>query len=288
MTLASEGELELSERFSKYYQFKNTNIMNKLKDITIEELLNHSSGLIPWYPFYTETGKSFEDILDNIVRKHPLKRGIVQYSDINFILLGKLIERIMGKTLNISLNELVFKPLNLQNTEFKPLEDNLVATEYGNKIELNMVRDRGLSFKGFRDVNKPIIGKPNDGNCHYYFGGISGHAGIFSTAEDLNVLCTLYQNKGRFDNKTIIKEMIIDKSFINYGDGRGLGWQISNLYPEGLGHTGFTGTSIYLNLKRKFNVIILTNRLHVDKPVNIAEFRLAIHKNVFKNLKGEN
>jgi len=287
LRLVSEKELKLSDKLSRYLQFSNEGLNNATKDITIQQLLSHSSGLIPWFPFYTMANRSFEDVFAYVVSKNPLKKGAVQYSDINFILLGKLIEKINGKDLDIALRELVFNPLNLQDTDFKPLRDKIVATEYGNRIETSMVQDRELSFEGFRDESIPIVGKVNDGNCYYYFKGVAGHAGIFSSLNDLNILCNLYLNRGRFDGKAIIREEIINRSFIDYGEGRGLGWQISDLYPEGVGHTGFTGTSIYLNLKKGFNVVLLSNRLHVDKPVNIAEFRLAIHNKAMKNLKGE-
>lgn len=287
LRLVSEKELELSKKFLRYFQFGNKDLNSSIKDITIEQLLNHSSGLIPWFPFYVMKNKSFEDILRYIISRNQLRKGAVQYSDINFILLGKLIEKISGKDLEIALRELVFNPLNLQDTDFKPLGNKVAATEYGNRIETGMVAERGLRFEGFRDESIPIVGKVNDGNCYYYFKGVSGHAGIFSSLNDLNILCNLYLNRGSFDGKAIIREEIVNKSFIDYGGGRGLGWQVSDIYPEGLGHTGFTGTSIYLNLEEGFNVVLLTNRLHVDKPVNIAEFRSAIHNKTMENLKGE-
>lgn len=283
----SEKEIKLLDKLSRYLQFNNEELNNATKDITIQQLLNHSSGLIPWFPFYVMGNRSFEDVLAYIISKNSLKRGTVQYSDINFILLGKIIEKINEKNLDSAMRELVFNPLNLRDTDFKPLRNKIAATEYGNKIETSMVKERGLSFEGFRDESMAIVGNVNDGNCYYYFKGVAGHAGIFSSLNDLNILCNLYLDKGSFNGKSIILEEVVNKSFINYGEGRGLGWQISDLYPEGLGHTGFTGTSIYLNLKKGFNVVLLTNRLHVDKPVNIVEFRSAIHNKVMKNLKGE-
>ncbi|WP_432667686.1 serine hydrolase domain-containing protein [Wukongibacter baidiensis] len=287
LRLASEKELKLSDKISRYLQFDNDGLNNTIKDITIQQLLSHSSGLIPWFPFYVMEDRSFEEILEHVISENPLKNEAVQYSDINFILLGKLIEKINGKSLDSALRELVFNPLGLKDTGFRPLRDKIAATEYGNIIETKMVADRGLRFEGFRDEHIPIVGKVNDGNCYYYFKGVAGHAGIFSSLNDLNILCNLYLNRGSLGGKPIIREEIINQSFIDYGEGRGLGWQISELYPDGLGHTGFTGTSIYLNLKEGFNVVLLTNRLHVDKPVNIAEFRSAIHNKVMKNLKGE-
>lgn len=280
LKLVSEKELCLDRYITEYVKFQNKDVSEKLKDIRIKDLLNHSSGLVPWYPFYTMANSSFDDALAHILSKEILKNGIVQYSDINFILLGKLIEEITKWGLNDSMMELVIKPLQMNCTDYKTQLCDVAATEYGNQIETKMVQDRELSFNGFRDPSIPIIGEVNDGNCNYYFNGVSGHAGLFSNIKDLDKLCHLYIQRGGIGTKSYIDEDIILKSFMNYGDDRGLGWQLGELYPGGVGHTGFTGSSIYIDLKNNAKVIMLTNRLHVDKPVNIADFRLAIHNKI--------
>lgn len=263
------------------YLFKDNDVLTDyLKDINVKSLLNHSSGLIPWFPFYTKKDMDLENVLEIIINDNKIDYGTMRYSDINFILLGKLIEVVSGLNLDLAMKEIVIDKLSLQNTDYSTKSSNIAATEYGNKIETNMVKERDLVFSDFRNDSIPIIGQVNDGNCHYYFNGVSGHAGLFSTVNDLDMLCNFYINRGSLNNKSYIKEEIIEKSFVNYGQDRGLGWQLGQLYPDGVGHTGFTGTSIYLDLKSNANVVLLTNRLHVNKPVNIANFRLAIHNKV--------
>jgi CubicO group peptidase (beta-lactamase class C family) len=276
LRLISESRLKLSDKLVDLINLDNSRLRKTLKKISIKDLLTHGSGLIPWFPFYTRKEDDFQDILEDIIKENPLQK-IVQYSDLNYILLGKIIEKKTEMNLKQAMEELVFEPLNLTNTNYEPAHDKIVSTEFGNKIEAGMVKEINYKFEGFRKAGIPIRGKVNDGNCFYYFEGVSGHAGIFSDLNDLGTLCNLYQNKGIYRGQAFLNEKLVVGSFQNYGHGRGLGWQISELYPDGVGHTGFTGTSIYLNLKKKFNVVILTNRLHVDNPVNINDFRKSIH-----------
>lgn len=275
LRLVSQNVIDLDKRFVEYIDLEDERLITLISNITIRQLLNHSSGLIPWYPFYT-SDRDFYSLLLDIVEKNPLTDK-VQYSDLNFILLGKIIESVSDLELDRAIDELVIKPLGLGNTGYKPMGSTVAATEYGNQIEEGMVKERGLSFNDFRNKEYPIIGQVNDGNCYYYLNGISGHAGLFSNLEDLHKLCSLYKNWGLVKERVYIREDIIDESFKDYGGLRGLGWQLGDLYPGGVGHTGFTGTSIYIDLENNIDVVLLTNRLHVKKPVNIAEFRLAIH-----------
>ena len=245
---------------------------SSLQHITIDKLLTHSSGLLAWYPFYTQAEKPFEDLLNELINSNPITPGMV-YSDINFMILGKIIESVTSLSLDNAMEELVFTPLNLKNTAYNPPKDRCIPTEWGNKIEETMVYKRRLSFKGFRPTDTDIVGECNDGNCFYYFHGIAGHAGLFSTATDLHSVMDLYM----YNRDELLSKSLTHMALRDQGDQRGYGFQLGDNYPHrGVGHTGFTGTYIYLNPSLGYTVSVLTNRLHVSSPHNIQVYRNAI------------
>ncbi|NCB02548.1 MAG: class A beta-lactamase-related serine hydrolase [Spirochaetia bacterium] len=240
-----------------------------IHNIRVKELLTHSSGLIPWYPFYVRKEKSIEEILEEIVEKNPLTPGTV-YSDINFILLGKIIESVTNESLQDAFKNLLFIPLQLDETTFHPNTYRCVPTESGNRIEAAMLRDRNLSFHNFRPLDKAIVGECNDGNCYYYFKGVSGHAGLFSNAKDLHKLLHVY-NK---NNNEYLLPSLVHKALTNQKEKRGYGFQLGDNYPHGgVGHTGFTGTYLYLHPQLGYTISILTNRLHSPHPHDIKPYR---------------
>lgn len=258
-----------------------------LRDITIGDLLTHNSGIHYWYPFYTEKGRDFYEILEKVfIENDKLIPGT--YSDINFILLGKIIEKILGDSLDRVLIRELVDPLGMEKTTYLPNKKEIfAATEYGNRIEMEMVKKIDLNFDAFRDIDKEIYGEVNDGNSFYYFDGVSGHAGIFSNIRDLRKLVMLYLKEGIHNEQEFIKAELIKTSKEDYGNSRGLGWVLDGIFKQGYGHTGFTGTSIYINDSLGFYVNILTNRLNVEKPVNINDFRMDIHQEVLKKYKNK-
>jgi CubicO group peptidase (beta-lactamase class C family) len=269
--------------------------------ITVRQLLTHSSGLHYWHPFYAgamrdaaaaglaaqaspasaapaEAAPSapgdFGDILESVLERFPRKNEVI-YSDLNFMLLGKILEGVSGFPLKPAMRDFVCGPLKLADTGYKPSAGPFAATEFGNRIEKKMVADLGLSFDGWRPDGRPFLGEPDDGNCHYYFGGAAGHAGVFTTARDLCALGRLYLDPA--SHSGYISPRLAADAIADHGGGRGLGFQLGELYPEGgCGHTGFTGTYLYLNPARNLAVAVLANRLHVESPQNINEFRKAM------------
>ena len=246
--------------------------------ITVRSLMSHSSGLHYWYPLYAAkaarpeaAGSDFAPILEEILARFPLVPGTI-YSDLNYILLGKLIEATTASPLDQAFHELVGGPLSLEDTGYRPTSGPFVATEFGNRIEEGMVAELGLSFGGWRDRMRPNEGEPDDGNCHYYFDDVSGHAGLFSTVRDACALGNLYLGFG--SGSGFLDPALALEAGMDHGGGRGLGFQLGELYPEGgFGHTGFTGTYLYLNRERGLSVAIFANRLHVEQPKNINEWR---------------
>ena len=246
---------------------------SSLHHITIDSLLTHTSGLLGWYPFYTQKDTPFEKILREVVKKNPLEDKMI-YSDINFMICGKIIEHVLSLPLDEAMQNIVCDPLSLHHTTYHPDSSRSIPTEFGNRIESNMVKERNLQFNQFRPTNKAIVGECNDGNAYYYFRGVAGHAGIFSTAEDINRLISLYLHNS---DTSYIQPYLIEKAITDQGNQRGYGFQMGDNYPHGgVGHTGFTGTYLYLNPKLGFTISILTNRLHVDFPQNIQSYRNAI------------
>jgi CubicO group peptidase (beta-lactamase class C family) len=244
-----------------------------LGTIDVAALLAHSSGIHYWYPFYVRHEDCFEAILADVLEAHP-PRGETIYSDLNFMILGRLIEGVTRAGLAEAVGALVLGPLGLSRTSFaKPL-GSAAATEFGNRIERKMVADLGLAFADWRDESRPIRGEPDDGNCHYYFGGAAGHAGLFSDARDLCRLGRLYLDEGRIDAAEYLAPGLAEEALRDRGSGRGLGFQTGENYPGGgSGHTGFSGTYLHVNRPAGLVVAILANRLHVALPRDINPFR---------------
>lgn len=239
--------------------------------ITVRKLMTHSSGLHYWYPFYATGGGDFASILESVLERFPIG-GEVVYSDLNYMLLGKIVENASGFPLKAALRDIVCGPLKLADTGYKLERGPFAATEFGNLIEKKMVEDLGLVFSSWRPDGIPFVGEPDDGNCHYFFSGVAGHAGVFSTARDLCALGKVYLDPNGHNG--FISPSLVAEAGQDHGGNRGLGFQLGDLYPGGgFGHTGFTGTYLYLNRESQLAVAILANRLHVEAPQNINELR---------------
>ncbi len=310
LRLISIGALKLQTSILELTAFTDPLLMTSLAQVDVASLLNHSTGIHYWFPCYTRSDESFEAILTSVLAEHPRKEQVI-YSDLNYILLGLAVERILSKPLPQAIQELVFTPLKMHSAVYNPKKSsitNIAATEYGNRIEKRMVSALGLEFTGWRDDTVPIQGTCNDGNCFYYFKGAAGHAGIFADAADVARLGNLYlkgiydQNQGRsrftaagnwlsgtdpYLDPTIMKAAVsrhraadpLDSSALSSEPDRGYGFQFGPNYPGGgFGHTGFTGTYLHINPETGLTVTILTNRLHVPYPTDINPYRQAISR----------
>ena len=248
--------------------FSDAHVVSGLSKVDVVALMTHTSSLRPWYPFYTKQDQDFEAILSHILYHYPPQIGVA-YSDLNYMLLGKIIEQVVQKPLDEAMQELVFTPLSLNHTTYHPKLSECVATEFGNQIEKKMVTELGLEFAHWRKEHPAIRGACNDGNGFYYFNGVSGHAGIFSDAKDVAALGKVFCN----DAQSFIHPDLLTRALQNTNN-RGYGFQFGTLYPEGgFGHTGFTGTYLYINPIRNVVVSLLTNRLHAEHVQNINAFR---------------
>lgn len=244
-------------------------------------LLTHTSGLMAWLPLYT-----FGDYLTAIREKgmeyEPGKR--VVYSDLNFILLHYAIQRLYGDYVRRA-KEKIFDPLGLTDAMFHPpasLRPRIAATEWGQQYESGMCATRNMVFNGFR--RGLIWGETHDGNSHH-FGGTAGNAGLFATAR------AVFRIAQGWSSGELLPRELVGEATRNYTEGleenRGLGWLMSArghvatkmLSPRAFGHTGFTGTSLWIDPERDRIMVLLTNRVHpVAASVAMQAIRGRFHE----------
>lgn len=249
-------------------------LRERLQPVTVERLLLHNASLPAWYPTYTD-GRDFPLMIKTAIFSKPPIEG-VEYSDLNFILLGKVLERIHGLRLDGCLREKLVDPLKLGHMCYCPDPSwDIAPSSYGNPNEEEMIAGLSLRFDRWRS-HEPLRGQVNDGNAWYYFGGISGHAGIFADAEAYGRLARHYMTSG---------SPLLIRSMSEQAPTRGLGWQVGELYPCGCGHTGFTGTSVYLSRELDVGCVLLANRLFYPhrNERSTHDIRRALHQAVARS-----
>ncbi|MDF2949542.1 MAG: Beta-lactamase class [Sedimentibacter sp.] len=277
LMLVNEGKVDLNEKVSAYLPIVNEfeTLKKRLSDVTVERLLTHNSGIIDWYPLYAEDGTVFE-VMNKVIGQYEKFEGTL-YSDLNFMLLGEIIKSVTKLTLEESLEKYIKQPLNIKNICYCPKNNtNIAPTSYGNIIEEDMCKERNIKFNNWRKHGDAFVGEVNDGNAYYFFNGIAGHAGIFADVQTFVDLCKYYMTS---DNE------LIKSSMKEHRTERGLGWQITESYPHGCGHSGFTGTSLWICKERNIAAVIFTNRLYTENETkNLNDFRKEIHSYIYNNL----
>ncbi len=279
MILTDKGKLNLDEKVITYLPEFNNNGKDK---ITIRNLLLHNSGLPAFKKYYDEystAGEVINDIMNLKLIYEPGTKYV--YSDLGMITLQKVIEKITGKTLDKFLTDSLFKPLGMNLTMYNPpkeLKYNCVPTEVDTFYRMRLLQ-----------------GEVHDERA-YLLNGVAGHAGLFSTAEDLSKFIRMLLNGGKFNGKQILNKKIIDEWTTKQSEqsDRALGWDTrskkhssSGKYfsMNSFGHTGYTGTSIWVDKEKKLFVILLTNRVHpTRKNRKIIKFRPVIHNAVYRSL----
>jgi uncharacterized protein YbbC (DUF1343 family)/CubicO group peptidase (beta-lactamase class C family) len=268
MRLFEQGKFELNDRITKYIP----EFQGGKSEITIRNLFTHFSGLkpdvalnTPWTGY--ETGLRLA--CTTPPAGPPGARFV--YSDINFILLGELVHRLSGQMLNDFARDNVFLPLKMNETTFLPapaLLPRIAPTE---------------RLAGTDRILRGVVHDPSTRNM----GGVAGHAGLFSTAGDLSRFAQMILNGGQLDGVQLVNPLTIRKftepqSPPDQPVLRGLGWDIDSslsrnrgeLFPIGsFGHTGFTGTSIWIDPSTRTYVILLANSVHPTQRPPISPLR---------------
>ena len=250
--------------------------------ITVRDLLTHTSGLPAWRPLYL-TAPDKEGALAEIAnQKLVYKTGKrVAYSDLSFIVLGFLLQRLTGVSFGQLAQREIIDPLQLRHTCFNPrsdLKQDIAASETGNAYELAMCEGdlSSTAPESKRSAwRKQIIwGEVHDVNA-YFLGGAAGHAGLFSTASE--TLCLANQfiaGRSELLSKETC-ELFRQNMTKGLNEARSFAWQLAAtkdstagpaLPPDAFGHTGFTGTSCWIDPHRERVFILLTNRTH-DHPL---------------------
>ncbi|HVF26860.1 MAG TPA: serine hydrolase domain-containing protein [Pyrinomonadaceae bacterium] len=261
--------------------------------ITVQQLLTHTSGLAAWRPLYIiargERGRAPEAIAAELLESPPGTR--VAYSDLGFITLGFLIERITGASLAEVARAEIFGPLALKRTFFNPsetLRTEIAACEStGNAYERDTCRDDSSAFDSRHWRDYPIWGEVHDGNA-FFLGGAAGHAGLFSTAHEVLRLAEQFIAGRTSLLKRETCALFRTNMTESLNEARSWAWQLAAtkdstagpaLPPESFGHLGFTGTSCWVDAARERVYILLTNRTHA-RPlpfVNINNVRRQFH-----------
>ncbi len=280
MQLVESGQLSLDVPAQTYLP------AFKQPHITCHHLLTHTSGLPAWKPVYIETD-SPEEVTEHL-GSMPLESvpgEKVTYSCLGYILMGKLISTLTGESLDSLSHKVIFKPLGMNRTLYNPPpqhHDNCAATEDSNSFERRMVNSgqHGRYYRGHNWREGVIIGEVHDENANF-LGGVSGNAGLFSNARDLITFCQMIlQNGSSFLSADSIKTLATPQTPPDASEKRSIGWHI--LADGSMYHTGFTGTSIRIDLEKGLAAILLTNRVHPDaQRTGIIECRNQFHRIVF-------
>ena len=243
--------------------------------ITPRHLLTHRSGLPQWLPVYYHASDA--DAAYEYVRSRPLTWPVGEerhYSDLGFMVLGRLVEAVSGTDLDAFLQTELYGPIGLATTGFLPEVGPraVAATSHGNPFERRMVHDTSFGYRIEGDADEwdswrryTLAGEVNDGNAHHAFEGVAGHAGLFASAAELEVLLRLLLDGGvGADGERFAAADVVERFLAPTGEGQALGWQLPDYAPDGsFGHTGFTGTFVLGVPSQELAVVLLTNRQNV-------------------------
>jgi CubicO group peptidase (beta-lactamase class C family) len=284
MMLVENGTLRLDDKVKRYLP----GFAGGGKDsITLRHLLIHYSGLPPdfdlskpWFGY----AAAMEELWKINTVSDPGKE--FAYSDLNYIILGEIIRAVSGKTLDVFARENIYAPLGMKDTEFHP-DPNLVPRIAPTESRRNTLKYlKGMA--SFASLDKILRGEVHDPTA-WRMGGVAGHAGLFSSAQDLAIYAQTLLSEGAYQGVRILSPLSVQamtrsQSPANATEIRGFGWDLESTYSSprgdifkgGYGHTGFTGTSLWVHPPTDTFVIILSNRVHPDGGKDLNHLRGAI------------
>ncbi|HVC46350.1 MAG TPA: exo-beta-N-acetylmuramidase NamZ domain-containing protein [Terracidiphilus sp.] len=266
MQLVQQGRIRLNDPVARYLpEFA----QNGKADITVRELMTHFSGLAPDLDLsqpWQGRAAAYNLVMQQTPQLPPGSRFV--YSDINFETLGFLVEKLTGQSLADYTAQHIFAPLGMRHTRFLPPASwipEIAPTQYD---------ENGHMLRGV--VHDPTARR---------MGGVAGHAGLFSTADDLGLFARALLNGSPILSRLMIEKMTTPQQPANASSLRGLGWDIDSpfstnrgaLLPVGsFGHTGFTGTSLWIDPVTDTYIILLTNRVHPHGGHSVVSLRSCI------------
>jgi CubicO group peptidase (beta-lactamase class C family) len=292
MKLVDQGKIALDQPLSEI--FRNVSLKEK-EDLTPRLLLNHSGGFTAWRPLYSDLMKERvgnrkrvlrERILEEPLAYSPAKDCI--YSDWGFMILEWIIEEVSGMPMHLFLDDHFYTPMSLKRTFI-----------YTGELPTGFDKAMFAATKDCPLRNRTIRGEVED-DVAYALGGYSGHAGLFGTAEDVHILLELlrehyFGKRDDYFSPGTVREFFRRQDIVE-GCTWALGWDTPSLEnsssgkhfsPKSVGHLGFTGTSVWMDLEKDVIVILLTNRtLTTDNHEKIKAFRPGIHDVIMEELDG--
>lgn len=284
MILIEQGKVRLSDPVVQFIP----EMKGEGRDaITVEQLMTHVSGFAPDFDLrdrWTGYNEAIKRLYREPLRDRPGTRFV--YSDINYIALGEVVHRVSGMTLDEFAKRNIFAPLGMSDTGFNPnagLRSRIAPTEK-RRGQMNYLGDSGTDAGS--EGEQWLRGQVHDPTS-FRMGGVAGHAGLFSTANDLAIFCQMLLNGGVYNGVRILSPMTIaamtrPRVVSETGAARGLGWDLAttfssnkgDLFPLGsFGHTGFTGTSIWIDPASDSFVIFLSNRVHPNGKGDVGALR---------------
>jgi CubicO group peptidase (beta-lactamase class C family) len=260
MQLVEKGKVGLDTPIATYVpEFAE----NGKAAITVRQALTHTTGLPAFLPLWSDQPTPELRLHEALTAKLKNPAGSTYlYSDLNLISLGELAHRVTGKTLDKLVADGITKPLQMRDTGYNPdakLKPRIAATEY------QTAPPRGMVWGSVHDENA------------WSLNGVAGHAGVFSTADDLAVLAQTFLNGGSYRGARILKTDSVTAMITNFNQGfpgndHGLGFELNQRWymgglsgPRTAGHTGYTGTSIVIDFDSRSFAILLTNRVHPSR-----------------------
>lgn len=278
--LVSEKKININDLVCKYIPGFTGETRENIK---IKDLLTHSAGFADSIKFYLPDnpyGKEFYSmdrertlkLLEKAPLEYPTGTKTI-YSDTDYMLLGYIIENVTGVKLDVYVENSIYKPLGLTHTIFNPLKKGFSKKDCAATETIGNTRGGSREFPGVRDYT--LQGEVHDEKAFYSMAGVSGHAGLFSTTEDMAVLCQTILNQGGYGNVQIADEDVLDQ-FTKPSDNDitfGLGWNragnTDKVWQFGpyasntaIGHTGWTGTLTQIDPEHDMAIILLTNKKH--------------------------
>lgn len=272
MILVERGKLSLSDPVAQYIpQFAKFG----KERVTVEHLLTHRSGLTADNDISDYVGRTVDplrQIYELRLDYEPGKKFV--YSDVGYIIAAEIVRRVSGETLDRFAHDNIFAPLGMKDTF------------WGVRGSISPARLARIAPTELRE-GRWMRGEVHDPRA-YEMGGVAGHAGLFSTADDLARLCQMVLNKGRLGRSRVLAPYTVARMLSAHSlpasEMRGIGWDVNtpfssnrgDLFPVGtFGHTGFTGTSLWLDPATETFVVVLTNRVHPNGKGDVTRLRSA-------------